>query len=302
MLAGDGLIACACTLSGAAPLSPSRWSLAQRARAASEAGYVAIGVAWQEYAAWKESGATDHQLAASVAAEGVRVAELEFLHGWASDDAAARRDAAAREDVAWAMADAFGARHVNVGDIGAAPPPESFGALVERFAALCDRAARHGLLVAYEAIPGTLIPDLPAAVALVTAAAHPSGGLAVDAVHLFRGSHGGADEVLRAVPAAVVTAVQLADGDASQLGVFAEAPPGGAPPPPLPRLLPGEGAFDLTALLSALDASGADAPVGVELINPDWRARPVGEVARASYAAAASVVRAARERRGGVTS
>jgi len=178
--------------------------------------------------------------------------------------------------------------------------------LVERFAALCDRAARHGLLVAYEAIPGTLIADLPAAVALVTAAGHPSGGLAVDAVHLFRGSHRGADEVLRAVPAALVTAVQIADGDASQLGVFAEAAPGvpGMPggAPPLARLLPGEGAFDLTMFLEVLDASGADAPIGVELINPDWRAKPVDEVARSSYDAAASVVRAARERRGGVTS
>jgi sugar phosphate isomerase/epimerase len=259
-------------------------------------GYTGIGVAWQEYAAWTAGGLTDHQLAAAVADEGVQVAELEFLHGWASDDLGSRREAAAREEVVWAMAATFGARHVNVGEIGASPPPRSFDQFVERFAALCERAARHGLLVAYECIPGTVVPDLPAAVRLVLAADRDNGGVAVDAVHLFRGSRR-PQEVVRSVPEDRVVSVQIADGDAAQLGALAGVPPGGAPPPGMARFLPGQGVFDLTTFLLALDSMGVDAPIGVELINPAWQDRPVDEVARLSYEAAAAVVGRARRRR-----
>jgi sugar phosphate isomerase/epimerase len=299
LLDGAGLVACACTLSGAAPLSPSRWSLAERARAASGAGYAGLGVAWQEYAAWKAAGATDRDMVAALSDHGARVIELEFLHGWASDNEEARRGARDREDVVWAMADVFGARHVNAGDFGAAPPPASHDDLIERLGALCDRADRHGLLVGYECIPGTLVGDLPSAAALVTATGRRNAGVVVDAVHLYRGAPDGWGHALRSVPAARVVAVQLADGDAAQIGALAaRAATAGLPPTPLARLLPGEGAFDLTAFLCTLDEMGVGAPVGVELINPEWRERPVDAVARASYGAAMAVVQRARGCRG----
>ena len=64
------------------------------------------------------------------------------------------------------MADAFGPRGVG-GRPGwgrAALPP--FEVLVERFAALCDRAAEHDLLVALEFMPWTGIPNVATAAAL----------------------------------------------------------------------------------------------------------------------------------------
>jgi sugar phosphate isomerase/epimerase len=300
LLEGDDLLASASTLSGAPPLLPSRWSLEQRVIGAASAGFSGIGVAWQEYRAWRQAGLPDRRMATLASEHGVRVAELEFLHGWASDDPAIRQTSREAEEVLWTMADLFRPRHVNVGDIGVGPRPASFGSLVERFSSLCDRAARHGLLVAYEWFPGTILPDLAAALGLVESADRRNAGLVVDVVHLVRAYGDGAEEVIRSLPPGRIVAVQLADGDDAQIGLYARLPDAeeskavSSLPVPLSRRLPGHGSFDLVSLLRALAEIGVDAPIGVEIISPEMCALAPVDAASAAYGAAISVLELAR--------
>lgn len=300
LLAGKDLLVSASTVSGAPPLSPSRYSLEERLVAAGSAGFTGTGIAWQEYSTWRAAGISASAMAAMTAEHGVRVAELEFLHGWASDDPDVRRTATRAEDVVWDMADVFGARHVNVGDIGGLPRPDSFEGVVDRFSGLCERASRHGLLVGYEWFAGTMLPDLHAAVRLVEAANQVNAGLLVDVVHLFRAYANGVQEAVRSLPPDRVVAVQIADGDLSQIGMYAAHPHSPEPsatfprPTLLSRQLPGEGSFQLVSVLGALADTGVNAPIGVEIISPEMRALAPVEAAGAAYRAAMSVLERAR--------
>ena len=59
--------------------------------------------------------------------------------------------------------------------------------LVERFGALCDRAADIGALVHLEFIPMTPIADVATAWRIVREADRPNGGILFDTWHFFRG-------------------------------------------------------------------------------------------------------------------
>ena len=280
----NDLIASHYTLAGAWIGEPVRFTFAERVAAAAAAGFAGIGLLADDYAACRASGLSDADLRAILDDQGVRVAELEFVFGWARDD---ERATWARrvEDQLYAAADALGARHLNVGDIEPAGDPPPLDAMVERFAALCDRAAAHGLGVAIEFLPWTDIPDVRTAWEIARRAGRPNGGLLVDAWHYFRGADN--DAALRRVPAARIVAVQLDDADA----------PSGAPyEDTLRRRLPGEGTFDLVGLVRLLDDMGVEAPLSVEIISPEHATLPVADAARRAHDAARAVVSRARRR------
>ena len=83
------------------------------------------------------------------------------------------------------MADALGARSLNVVDLGEGEPPP-IEVTAEAFAALCDRSAAHGLLVSIEFVPWSRIPDLATAMRIAELASRPNGGVMLDTWHLFR--------------------------------------------------------------------------------------------------------------------
>ncbi len=101
---------------------------------------------------------------------GIGVANIEMLRGWASpghDEGFERREAMAFE-----MADRWQCRYVQV--IGDADG--SLDGAAAGFAALCDRAADHGLLVGLEWVPGmTNIVDARTALRIVEDADRPNG-------------------------------------------------------------------------------------------------------------------------------
>jgi sugar phosphate isomerase/epimerase len=280
----DDLIASHYTLAGAGVGEPVRFTFAERVAAAAAAGFAGIGLLADDYAACRASGLSDADLRAILDDHGVRVAELEFVFGWARDD---ERATWARrvEDQLYAVADALGARHLNVGDIDPAGDLPPFDTVAERFAALCDRAAAHGLGVAIEFLPWTDIPDVRAAWEIARRAARPNGGILVDAWHYFRGADN--EAALRTVPATQIIAVQLDDADAASGTPYEDT---------LRRRLPGEGTFDLVGLVRLLDEMGVKAPLSVEIISPEHAARPVVEAARRAHDTARAVV--ARARRG----
>src|SRR5262245_34655174 len=141
-LGRNDLIASYYTLAGAGVGQPARFFFAERVAAAAVAGFSAVGLLIDDYAACRAAGLSDADMRAILDDHGIAVAELEFLFDWARDD---ERGTLARrvEDRLYTIADAFGARHINVGDINPAGESAPQSLVIDRFAALCDRAAEH---------------------------------------------------------------------------------------------------------------------------------------------------------------
>src|SRR5581483_6235884 len=185
----------------------------------------------------------------------------------------------------FAMADVFGSRVVNVGDIGMPDDLAPLDDVTERFAGLCDRAAEHGLLVALEFLPWSGIPDVATAWQVVDGAGRANGGLLVDSWHHLRGAAD--DGALRAVPGDRVFVVQVSDAPAKPDGDYMQDTM-------LNRRLPGDGDLDLVGFLRTLDAMGVDCPVSVELFNPAFQSLPADEAARLAHDATRALVAEAR--------
>jgi len=272
-LGRDDLIASAYTLSGAPVFAPPRFPFAERVAAAARAGFAGIGLAIEDYATCREHGMSDAEMRRILDDHRIRVAELEFLQDWWDDDERGRR-ARANEDVCYAAADALGSRHINVGSAGPCGTLPAFEIVVDRFAALCDRAARHGLLVAFEFLPWSDVPDAATAGRLVSLADRDNGGILIDTWHYFRGA---ADPTqVRSIPADRFFLIQFDDADAVQVGSYMEDTT-------QRRRLPGQGSFDLMGFIEMLDEIGVNAPVSVEILSDEQRSRTLDEAARLAH-------------------
>jgi sugar phosphate isomerase/epimerase len=265
---------------GAGEGEPARASLEARAAAAADAGYVGLGILIDDYDAMRAAGRSDADLRAICEDHGIGVPEVEFLYHWACTD---ERAAFSREleDRLYRAADAFGAHHLNMGDVN--PPAEMppLEVAAERFAAICDRAAGHGLLVALEFLPWSGIPNAATAWDIVRTADRPNGGINLDVWHHFRGAAD--DGMLRAIPPERIACVAISDADAGVVGDLIEDTT-------RHRRLPGRGSFDLVGFLRLLDELGIGAPVTVEILSDEQNARPTAQAARMAIEATRSVM------------
>jgi sugar phosphate isomerase/epimerase len=252
-----------------------------RIHAAAAAGYAAIGVFLGAWATLREQPAELERVDAALDETGLVVANIETLRGWAvpGADEACRR----QEVLAYEMADRWGCRYVQV--IGDAEGPLDRAA--EGFAALCDRAADHGLLVGLEWVPSmTNICDAPTALQIVLEADRPNGGLCVDSWHFTRSTND--LDHLRAIPGEKVIATQWNDGTVlpQEPDYYTDCLAN--------RVPPGEGEFALTEIVRILDAAGSTAPIGVEVCSAELWAGPIEHAARVSADAMRRVLADAR--------
>ena len=146
----------------------------------------------------------------------------------------------------------LGARHLLCGSTIA---DQQEGAA--KFAELCDMAAPLGLTANLEFFaPWIGAPDLPSALATVTAADRANGKVLIDTLHAWR--TGVSTQALRALPKGRLAYAQLCDAPqaapADLEGRVREAMEG--------RLLPGEGSIPLVDMLRALPPG---LPVAVEV-------------------------------------
>lgn len=251
----------------------------ERVAAAAAAGFSAIGLYALEYRRLRDE---EHRSLGDIAdvlrANGLVLGEIETVKGWWATGGDAHADCELVESLAYELADGVGARYLQA--IGSYEG--SFDEAVAGFAALCDRAADHGLKVGIEWLPYTNIANADDARRIVEAADRPNGGYCVDIWHHIRGANDVA--MLRRLPGDRVLAVQMNDGSLQ---------------PALPdykadclasRVPPGEGEFDAVGFVRTLVDMGVTAPISLEVCSTELWAAPVNDAAQRSADAMRSVL------------
>jgi sugar phosphate isomerase/epimerase len=276
VLGPDDLVLCSGTL-------PRGTTFVDRVDAAVAGGFAAISLWGRDYWGARREGHSNADIRARLGEHGLAVAELDPAWWWTpvTVDAAAlvaiddMEVFCYGEQEMFAIADAVGARSINAAEVLGGR--WSIDDAAAAFAGLCDRAAEHGLLVHLEFLPWSRIADIATAWDVVDRANRTNGGVAVDAWHWFRGTPD--ENVLRAIPGAKITGIQLDDAPADAEADLMTATLHD-------RLLPGDGDLDLASLVSALRDAGAVAPIGVEVFSDELHALGPREAARRAGAAA----------------
>jgi len=263
-------------------------TLPELAAAAGTAGFDAVTLTPELFA---RSGGHAADLRARVAEHGVRVTFVDGLCSalpgtpspTVSDGTFADPNEATLEDCI-GIAHATGATGINLVHMRGAAT--STTALAEGFAAACARAADDELRLAIEFLPGTGIPDLASAAAIVREAGAPNGSVLLDTWHFARG--GGTLADLDPATAALIGALQLSDRSPEQ-----------DHEPYVPRRgrkVPGTGALPLAEMVARVLAARPDLPVGVEVLSEeiddlglDAGSRRLAEAVRGVVDAARSV-------------
>jgi len=253
----------------------------ERLTAARAGGFNAISLFATDYQqAREQEKLSDADMRSMLADHGLCIAELDSLMNWIPGFGV--DGFGASETEFYRMADALGARSLNV--VFAFPfavPPES---VVPAFAAVCDRAAEHGLRVHLESLPWTQIGSVALAAEVVAAANRANGGLMLDTWHHFRS--GAANDVIAAAGARIL-AVQVSDAPR-------QAAPDLISETLNDRRLPGDGDIDLVDIIRRLDAAGSQAPMGVEVFSTELAKLDPEEIGRRCGARLRDVIGKAR--------
>ena len=151
--------------------------------------------------------------------------------------------------------------------------PDALGGIdraAEDFHALGERAARRGLRVAFEALAwGRHINDYRDSWEVVRRADHPAVGLVLDSFHILaRGTELGA---IRAIPRDRIFLVQVADAPKLDMDYLSWSRHF--------RCLPGQGDLALGDFMAALQATGFDGLLSLEIFNDRFRAGSARSVA-----------------------
>jgi sugar phosphate isomerase/epimerase len=282
-LSREDLVLCAGTVVGTPffdRLGPARSS-----------GFAGVSMQPADYHALRAGGVTDGEIRARVADHGLQISEFDAVTTWFAgheppagwDPVVAGMLRANTAEAVCPIAGSLGARSVTVVEFYGVPVEIDTAAA--GFAAVCDRAADHGLLAHLEFLPWAGIPDLRTAWDIVRRADRANGGLLIDSWHLFRSGSTLAE--LAAVPGDKVLYVQVDDAPADPEADLSEETQHR-------RLLPGDGSFDLVGLVRTLDSIGSTAPIGVEVFSDELARHPVDEVVRRCAEATRSVLVAAR--------
>jgi sugar phosphate isomerase/epimerase len=266
-LSTDDLVLCAGTVRPA----PFR----EKVDAASANGFQGLSLYVSDYEQARRDGWSDAAIRRLLGDRGVAVAELDGRMDWLGPvigTADPSPDGRTVEQFLSA-AEAIEARSVTALEVAGRRVGRdiAFDAAAEAFARLCDHAAGAGLLVHIEYFPWSGIPDIGTAYEVTRRAGRSNGGVMVDVWHHVRGPDAGSLEL--DAPGPAVLAVQVGD-------VLAEPGPSVRHEAMHQRLLPGEGAGSVAAILRALRQQGCAAPMEVEVYSDRLAALPAVEAAR----------------------
>jgi sugar phosphate isomerase/epimerase len=182
------------------------------------------------------------------------------------------------EEDCYRMAEALDVRTVNVAHyMGAAVPVTS---LIDGLGGLCERAGAQGLRLLLEFMPEGSVPDLATALTIVRATGALNLAVMFDTWHFFR--TGGTLDDLKGVARGEVGGLQASDAPAAQQGVI-EARVNS-------RLLPGDGAIPVGALIDRMVTGDPDAFLGIEVFSDALNTLPMDEAAALARASMRGVM------------
>jgi len=135
----------------------------------------------------------------------------------------------------------------------------------------CERAARAGITVALEFLPGTGIPDLERALAIAEQVGAPNLGVCLDTWHFARTRGALAD--LRALPPGALKDFQISDRSAAQ-DALPDSEQWG-------RLVPGDGVLPLAEIVRIVHAMAPELTLNAEVFSEGLQAMEPDHAARA---------------------
>ncbi|MGW5434609.1 sugar phosphate isomerase/epimerase family protein [Streptomyces sp. NPDC004059] len=254
---------------------PAVHAFPERAAAVAAVGSTGIGFDAQELTQLLATRSADW-VRGVLDEHGLHIGELEVLTWWwgTPEDADASRH---MEEPMFALADEFGIGRLKASAVFLEPSGRpSLDLLAERFAALCDRAAEHGLRIALEPVAAFPLFTYADAAQVVLDAGRPNGGVEIDAWHFFRDPTGFA--ALERLDGTHITGLELCDGVAEpQVSLMEDSADG--------RLLPGTGSFDLPRLLHEIERRQPDVDLSVEVLSAELRTLPPAENTKQTVAA-----------------
>lgn len=256
-----------------------------RVETAAKAGFTALGF-WHADIEQVRRKYSFKEMKQILAANGIITLEVEWLLDWFCTDA---RRAASDETRKLLLdaAEALGARHIKIGDLGndCADVPK----MTEEFALLCRQAAERGTNVLFEMLPAQFsrAPSLDHVLAITRGSGAKNGGIMLDNLHLQRTGTSFADLVRKLTPRDLI-GVEINDGYVAMPFKFQDSVIN-------KRLLPGDGEFDITGFLHAVWSLGYDGPVGVEALNEYIRKWDLQTAAMETMSKARAVITAARQ-------
>ena len=273
---------------GADPLGDQRClhDFRKRVEIAARAGFKGMGL-WHADILQIRRSYTFQEMRRILNDHGIVHIEVEWLLDWFCTGA--RRDAS-NETRALLLdaAEALGARHLKVGDLGndCADVPR----MTEEFANLCRQADERGVLLLLEMLPRPFsrAPCLDDVLTICKGAGAKNAGIMLDCLHVQRTGTTPEDIVIK-LDRRIPLGVEINDGYLAIPTRFEDSVVN-------KRLLPGDGEFDIAAFLQALWSIGYDGPIGVEVLNEYVRKWSLETAATESFAKTQRVVTAARER------
>lgn len=134
--------------------------------------------------------------------------------------------------------------------------------LARQLHSLADRAAGHGIRIAYEALAwGRHVNTYDHSWRIADLADHPALGVCIDSFHVL--ARGSGTSGIAKIPGDKIFFLQLADAPVLDMDVLQWSRHY--------RLFPGQGAFDLRSLLRAVLAAGYRGPLSLEVFNDIFR-------------------------------
>lgn len=246
------------------------WDFKDRVEAAARVGFKGIGI-WHADLAHTLQKYSLKEMKKILDGNGIKHIELEFLMDWFMEGEKKQQSDVAKKFLLDA-AEALGARHVKVGEFERSNCP--MPRMTEAFAALCKDAAEAGTRIVYEMMPFSTIDSVEKAVELVSGAGAKNGGICFDLWHIskLRIPH----EKVASVPLKYLLAVEINDGTW-------ECPWSLHEDTINHRLFCGDGEYDVKGFVSAVLKAGYDGPWGIEVLNAEWRKKPLNEIVSKAY-------------------
>lgn len=225
--------------------------------AAGLAGFKQASLWTMHYQMAKAAGMIDAQLVEWIAAAGIDIVLVEAAASWSTNDSTAiDTEVSSVTDLCRLV----GASRVLAVTLD--PAPLDRPAATAGLARMAAGFARAGIRPAVEFLPWTAIPTLEAAWSLIEASGATNVDLVLDTWHWLRQPGGPQLDVLARIPGERIAVLQLGDAPAEPDtdDLMDETMNR--------RLLPGEGACDLDALVAVLDRIGAAPIIAPEPFNP----------------------------------